>query len=73
MTINEAIKHCKEVTLHCNNKECACGHQQLAEWLEELLYYRKLNNMEIILLWIIAFIIGMVLVTFVDNDITIIK
>lgn len=36
MTINEAIKHCKDVALHCDNKECAYEHVQLMNWLKEL-------------------------------------
>lgn len=36
MTINEAIEHCKDVTLHCDNKECAYEHVQLMNWLKEL-------------------------------------
>ena len=37
MTINEAIKHCKDVALHCDNKECAYEHVQLMDWLKELI------------------------------------
>lgn len=36
MTINEAIEHCKDVVLHCDNKECAYEHVQLMDWLKEL-------------------------------------
>ena len=36
MTINEAIKHYKDVALHCDNKECAYEHVQLMNWLKEL-------------------------------------
>ena len=36
MTINEAIEHCKDVVLHCDNKECAYEHVQLMNWLKEL-------------------------------------
>ena len=36
MTINEAIEHCKDVALHCDNKECAYEHVQLMNWLKEL-------------------------------------
>lgn len=36
MTINEAIEHCKEIALHCDNKECAYDHVQLMDWLKEL-------------------------------------
>ena len=38
MTIDEAIRHCKETAMseniECN--ECRSEHEQLAEWLEEL-------------------------------------
>lgn len=36
MTINEAIEHCKDVALHCDNKECVYEHIQLMNWLKEL-------------------------------------
>lgn len=39
MTIDEAIQHCRE------KEDCTlCGqeHRQLREWLEELLFLRKL-------------------------------
>lgn len=36
MTIDEAIKHCKEVVAKCGQTQCALDHQQLAEWLTEL-------------------------------------
>ena len=36
MTIDEAIEHCKDVALNCNNKECAYDHVQLMDWLKEL-------------------------------------
>lgn len=39
MTLEEAIKHCKEKA--CGNTQCALEHQQLAEWLQELQQYRK--------------------------------
>ena len=40
MTIIEAILHCKEVaSIGCD--QCAKEHQQLAEWLEELVELRK--------------------------------
>lgn len=40
MTIDEAIKHCQEVSYSCNNKECSLEHTQLTNWLIELKYYR---------------------------------
>lgn len=36
MTLEEAIVHCEEIALGCENKECALDHAQLAEWLKEL-------------------------------------
>lgn len=49
MTLEEAIRHCKEVAKSCQLKaydierddykdleECAAEHRQLAEWLKEL-------------------------------------
>ena len=43
MTIEEAIKHTKEVSEECKESciECAKEHEQLAEWLEELQARRK--------------------------------
>ena len=52
MTIDEAIKHCEEVAEEqeewCERfvsdteaAECASKHRQLAEWLRELMAYRK--------------------------------
>lgn len=38
MTLEEAIKHCHEKS--CNTK-CGREHKQLAQWLEELLEFRK--------------------------------
>lgn len=35
MTLEEAIKHCKDVALSCTNKECALEHFQLLKWLQE--------------------------------------
>ena len=35
MTLEEAIKHCKDVALSCTNKECALEHFQLLKWLRE--------------------------------------
>lgn len=39
MTIDEAIKHCQEVSYSCNRKGCSLEHTQLANWLIELKYY----------------------------------
>jgi hypothetical protein len=45
MTIDEAIKHCKEVangiTAQGECKECAEEHKQLAQWLGELKQLRE--------------------------------
>lgn len=35
MTLKEAIEHCKEKALTCDNKECALDHFQLFKWLNE--------------------------------------
>lgn len=35
MTLEESIKHCKDVALSCTNKECALEHFQLLKWLQE--------------------------------------
>lgn len=47
-TIEDAIEHCHDVIKTCNNKECAIDHIQLANWLNELVQYKKkygdLNN-----------------------------
>lgn len=46
MTLEEAIKHCKEKS--CGENQCALEHKQLAGWLMELKAYRqeygRLNN-----------------------------
>lgn len=44
MTLDEAIKHCKEVAESCNNSECALDHKQLATWLEELKRFKQPIN-----------------------------
>lgn len=41
MTLDEAIKHCKEVAENCNNLDCALEHKQLAIWLEELKRFKQ--------------------------------
>ena len=43
MTIEEAIQHCREVALRCNEeqRECALEHVQLMDWLKELKCLRK--------------------------------
>jgi hypothetical protein len=51
MTIDEAIKHCKEVangiTAQGECKECAEEHKQLAQWLGELKQLRgKLKQLK---------------------------
>lgn len=43
MTIDEAIKHCKEIaSSECS--ECAKEHYQLMEWLID---YKRLKQMEV--------------------------
>ena len=44
MTENEAIKHCEERAKICD--ECGKEHNQLAEWLKELLKYREIGTVE---------------------------
>lgn len=41
MTLDEAIKHCIEVSENCQNEQCGLEHKQLANWLEELRQYRE--------------------------------
>lgn len=42
MNIDEAIWHCKEVSMYCSTRKCSADHHQLAKWLEELKELRKL-------------------------------
>lgn len=44
MSIDDAIKHCKEVIATCNNKNCSEDHQQLLEWLTELKSLKNEKN-----------------------------
>lgn len=44
MTLEEAIKHCKDIALSCTNKECALEHFQLLKWLQE--YSNILKNQD---------------------------
>lgn len=39
MTLDEAIKHCKEKA--CGNSQCNQEHKQLADWLKELKEYQE--------------------------------
>ncbi len=44
MTIDEAIKHCRQAAMdnrEAGCEECAEEHKQLAEWLEELQMWRE--------------------------------
>ena len=41
MTLDEAIQHCHEVAESCENKGCALNHEQLANWLEELKFFKS--------------------------------
>lgn len=41
MTLDEAIRHCEEVSASCNDNKCGLEHNQLKEWLIELKEYRK--------------------------------
>lgn len=42
MSLDEAIKHCREKS--CGNNACALEHKQLAEWLNELKELRSLPS-----------------------------
>lgn len=46
MTLNEAIKHAREVAESRTDlcEECRAEHEQLAEWLEELVRLREENE-----------------------------
>lgn len=44
MTLDQAIQHCYEVAENEQCYACAEEHLQLAEWLEELKYYREKNK-----------------------------
>ena len=48
ITLDEAINHCEEVALSCenNNRECALEHAQLMQWLKELRVLRQLVKPE---------------------------
>lgn len=39
MTLDEAIKHCEEKSVGCDN--CANEHRQLTKWLKELKIYKE--------------------------------
>ena len=41
MTLDQAIEHCYDVAEKEQCYSCAEQHLQLAEWLEELKYYRE--------------------------------
>lgn len=41
MNLDEAIKHCLEVSKECSG-QCSIDHFQLAKWLSELRTYREL-------------------------------
>lgn len=47
MEIQEAIVHARQVAEKCKveNRDCACQHDELADWLEELLNYRALGSL----------------------------
>lgn len=42
MTLQEAIDHCREVAKGCS--DCAKEHEQLADWLEELLAFKHVAD-----------------------------
>ena len=41
ITLDQAIQHFHEVAESCENKECALNHEQLANWLEELKFFKS--------------------------------
>lgn len=41
MTLDEAIIHCNKVASTCNKTECSNDHKELANWLEELKFFRS--------------------------------
>lgn len=49
MTLGEAIKHCEEVAMECDlykieiEYKCGAEHRQFAEWLRELVAYKKIR------------------------------
>ena len=47
MTLDEAIQHCHEVAESCENKGCALNHEQLANWLEELKWFKSIASSEV--------------------------
>ena len=42
--IKDAIEHCKEVCNSTNNCDCKAEHEELANWLKELLYEKYLTR-----------------------------
>lgn len=48
MDIKEAIQHCRDVAGGCpaGDRDCAYQHDQLADWLEELVAYRAAMPLE---------------------------
>ena len=40
MSLEEAIDHCKKVAENCQNALCRTEHEQLYDWLNELMNYR---------------------------------
>ena len=45
MTLDDAIKHCQQVANE-SNCECAKEHKQLAQWLQELKKFKKMQTNE---------------------------
>lgn len=43
MNLNEAILHCLNISKKCSG-QCSIDHIQLAKWLAELRFYRKLAD-----------------------------
>lgn len=46
MTLDDAIKHCQQVAKESDCGECANEHKQLAQWLQELKEFKKMQTNE---------------------------
>lgn len=48
MTIKETIRHCEEIAKTTKCGECGDEHQQIANWLKELLVYRETDLVKVV-------------------------
>lgn len=46
LELDEAIKHCDEVIISCDNKDCTLDHERLKSWLVEL-KERRLKELKV--------------------------